>query len=102
MRLVLGSAMLASIGLAVWALLRRDYASHGAWMMRGYAIGLGAGTQVLTFLVWILVGGPDTEFGRVVVMGSGWAINMIVAEWVIRRRSRVRIAPRRLVAEAAD
>ena len=88
MRLVAGSAMVASIGLAVRALLRRDYPSHGAWMIRGYAIGLGAGTQVLAFLVWSLIGGPDTEFGRLVVMGSGWGINVIVAEWVIRRTPR--------------
>ncbi len=60
-------------------------AAHGAWMIRGYAIGLGAGTQVLTFLIWFLIGGPDNELGRSVVMGSGCAINIVVAEWAIRR-----------------
>jgi hypothetical protein len=99
-RLVVGSAMVASIGLAVLALLRRDYPSHGAWMIRGYAIGLGAGTQVLTFLVWSLIGGPNTEFGRVVVMGSGWVLNMIVAEWVIRRNPRAHGARGRASAGA--
>ncbi len=88
MRLVVGTAMVASIGLAIGAILRRDFTSHGAWMIRGYAIGLGAGTQVLTFLTWFFIGGPDTELGRALVMGSGWAINIIVAEWVIRRMSR--------------
>lgn len=88
MRLVVGSAMVMSIGLAISALLRRDFTNHGAWMMRGYAIGLGAGTQVLTSLVWLTIGGPDTELGRVAVMGSGWAINVAVAEWVIGRRSQ--------------
>lgn len=87
MRLAFGAAMVISIGLAVRALLRRDFARHGAWMMRGYAIGLGAGTQVLTFLLWSAIGGPATELGRLAVMGSGWVINVAIAEWVIARRS---------------
>ena len=52
-RLIVGSFMLASIVLAVLAIRRRDFRSHGAWMTRGYAIALGAGTQVLTILPWV-------------------------------------------------
>jgi len=55
---------------------------------------------VLTFLVWFLIGGPDTEFGRAVVMGSGWVLNMIVAEWVIRRNPRAHGARGRASARA--
>ena len=49
-RLVFGSAMLASIVLALRAIRRRDFVTHGAWMTRAYAIGMGAATQVLTHL----------------------------------------------------
>jgi uncharacterized membrane protein YozB (DUF420 family) len=49
-RLIVGSAMVGSIVLALDAIRRRDFASHGAWMMRAYALALGAGTQVLTHL----------------------------------------------------
>jgi hypothetical protein len=56
-RLVFGSAMIASILLALDAVRRRDFVTHGAWMMRGYAIGLGAGTQVLTHLPWFVIVG---------------------------------------------
>ena len=45
-RLVFGSAMAVSIVLAIRAIRRRDFVSHGAWMRRGYAIGLGAGTAL--------------------------------------------------------
>ncbi len=84
MRLLFGSAMVASILAAVDAIRRRDFAAHGEWMIRGYAIGMGAGTQVLTHLPWfILVGTPD-ELPRAVMMGAGWVINVIVAELVIR------------------
>jgi hypothetical protein len=41
-RLIVGSLMLASIVLAVIAIRRRDFTSHGAGMTRGYAIALGA------------------------------------------------------------
>ena len=42
-RLLFGSAMLASIVLGVIALRRRDFVRHGAWMTRGYAIGVARG-----------------------------------------------------------
>jgi uncharacterized membrane protein len=86
-RLVFGSAMVASVVLALNAIRRRDFKSHGEWMIRAYAIGLGAGTQVLTHLPWfILVEGKPGEGARAVMMGAGWAINVVVAEWIIRRR----------------
>ena len=54
-RLVFGSAMLASLVLGIDAIRRRDFALHGQWMTRAYAIGLGAGTQVLTHFPWFLL-----------------------------------------------
>jgi uncharacterized membrane protein len=86
-RLIFGSAMVVSIAIAIDAIRRRDFASHGAWMTRGYAIGLGAGTQVLTHLPWFILFGKPGETSRAVMMGAGWVINVVVAEWVIRRRS---------------
>lgn len=85
-RLVFGVAMVASIVLALAAIRRRDFAAHGEWMIRAYAIGLGAGTQVFTHLPWfILADGRPGELARGVMMGAGWAINVVVAEWIIRR-----------------
>ena len=57
-------------------------------MTRAYAIGLGAGTQVLTFLPWTLAFGAPDPVMYSVLMGAGWAINLAVAEVVIRRRAR--------------
>ena len=86
-RLVFGSAMLLSIALSVFAITRRDFVSHGEWMLRAYAIGLGAGTQALTHLPWfLLVGGMPGESPRAVLMGAGWVINVVVAEWIIRNQ----------------
>ena len=85
-RIFFGTLMFLSILLALAAVRRRDFASHGAWMMRGYAIGLGAGTQVLTHLPWTLAIGEPGVLSRAFLMGAGWGINLAVAEWVIRRR----------------
>lgn len=74
LRLVFGSAMVVSIVLGVAAIRRGDVSGHGAWMVRGYAIGLGAGTQVLTLLVGEVILGPPTEISRALLMGAGWVI----------------------------
>ena len=87
-RLVFGSAMVLAIALSVLAIRRREFVSHGEWMLRAYAIGLGAGTQVLTHLPWfLLVGAKPGERPRAVMMGAGWVINVVVAEWIIRNRT---------------
>jgi uncharacterized membrane protein len=99
-RLLVGSAMFVSIVLALAAVRRRDFAAHGAWMTRGYAIGLGAGTQVLTHLPWFLLAeGRPGELPRAVMMGAAWVLNVVVAEWAIRRGAR-RPAPQAAVAFA--
>lgn len=96
-RLVFGTAMLLSLILAVHAIRSRDFAAHGRWMIRAYAIGLGAGTQVFTHLPWFLLEHDAPGEGpRALMMGAGWAINVVVAEWAIRRighRSRAHRLP---------
>jgi uncharacterized membrane protein len=85
-RLVFGSGMLLSLVLGVRALVRRRYAEHGDWMIRAYAIGMGAGTHVITHLPWFLL--VDTHPGetpRTIMMGLGWVINLLVAELIIRK-----------------
>ena len=88
-RLIFGSAMLIAIVLGAFAARRKDYAHHGDWMMRGYAIGLGAGTQVFTHLPWLLFFGVPDELTRALLMAAGWVINIAIVEWIIlKRRNR--------------
>jgi uncharacterized membrane protein len=85
LRLVFGAAMAMAICLAIVAIRRRDFAAHGAWMIRSYAIAMGAGTQVLTHIPYfVLVGKPD-ELSRAILMGVGWGINVVFAEWIIHK-----------------
>lgn len=92
LRLGFGSAMVASLVLGLTAIRRRDITAHRAWMIRAYAIGLAAGTQVFT------EGFGGALFGTGGVRGdlakaAGWVVNLAVAEWVVRRSARRR--PRR-------
>jgi hypothetical protein len=87
LRLVFGSAMVASLILGFRAVLRRDFTRHGAWMTRAYAIGVGAGTQALILIVPELLSSPPDVTTRAVLMGAAWVINLAVAEYFIRRRS---------------
>jgi uncharacterized membrane protein len=93
-RLVFGTAMVVSIVRGIDAARRHDFQSHGAWMTRAYAIGLGAGTQVLTHLPWFLFVGKPGESARTLLMGAGWVINVVVAELCIRRQRRPAVARR--------
>ena len=86
-RLTFGSGMAISLVLGVRAIQRRDVRTHRAWMIRAYAIGLAAGSQVFT------EGIGGALFGTGVLAadlqkGAGWVVNLAVAEWVIRRRPR--------------
>lgn len=105
-RLVFGGAMVACLVLGVTAIRRRDIAAHRAWMARAYAIGLGAGTQVLTHLPWMLLVGPPSGMPRVVLMLTGWVVNLAVVEWALRRPPRAvparALVVRRPAQAAAD
>ncbi|MEV4072652.1 DUF2306 domain-containing protein [Nonomuraea fuscirosea] len=92
-RLVFGSAMAAALVLGLRAIRRRDVRRHRAWMARAYAIGLGAGTQALTQGLWLAFAGPSGEVTRALLLGGSWVLNLVVAEWIIRRRTGSRRAP---------
>jgi hypothetical protein len=85
-RLFFGSAMVVSIVLGFLAIRRRDVFTHQAWMRRAYAIGQGAGTQALTQLPLLLIFGKPDHLSLALMMGGAWVINLMVAEWLIRRQ----------------
>ncbi|MEU7781132.1 DUF2306 domain-containing protein [Micromonospora parva] len=94
MRLVFGSVMAGAILLGLAAVLRQDIDRHRRWMVRGYAIGLGAGTQAFTHAPYLIAVGeqPDGNL-RAGLVVAGWLINLAVAEWYLRRPARAVTAP---------
>lgn len=92
LRMAFGVAMLVTIVLGFITARRRDLGRHRAWMIRSYAIGIVAGTQVFT----LGVGGAILGTGDVttaLLLAAAWAINLTVAEWAIRKRPRGRAQP---------
>lgn len=90
-RLVFAVAMTLFLVLGVIAITRRDFAAHGAWMTRAYAIAVSGGTQALVFALWTLPFGEVDAFGEAWLVAAGFVINSVVAELLIRRRSGRRI-----------
>ncbi len=84
-RLIFGFGMLFCLAFGLTSIRRRDFDQHRNWMMRGYAIGLGAGTQALTQLPLILIVGMPWELPRALLMGAAWILNLLIAEWIIRK-----------------
>jgi uncharacterized membrane protein SirB2 len=85
-RVLAAAGMALFIVLGFTAIRRRRVPRHRAWMIRAYALGLGAATQLFT------LGFGEALFGRdqvtvALLNGAGWAINLAVAEWAIRRTS---------------
>jgi uncharacterized membrane protein len=98
-RLFAGLGTVLFIILAFTAIRRRDITHHRAWMIRAYAIGLGAGTQVFTLGFGEALFGT-TQLSVALLNGAGWAINLAVAELAIRTQSgrRIRRSTARVLA----
>jgi uncharacterized membrane protein len=90
LRLVFGSLMVGGLVLGVLAVLRRDIRTHQRWMARSYAVAQGAGTQALILGPMVLLstgqgGGQPGGALKATCMGAAWIINLVVAEWLVRR-----------------
>lgn len=94
-RIAVGVAMFGFIVRAVIAIRARDTAVHRAAMLRAYAIGQGASTQTLVFLTALAVFGTELlGLQRDIAMTLAWAINLIVAELLVRRIPAPRTVPK--------
>lgn len=98
-RLVFGLAMVACLLLGLYDARGRRFQRHSAWMVRAYAIGMGAGTQVVLFIPWVMVVAPPDATARAWLLGAGWALNLTLVEaWIARgkhRRAHPAAAPMR-------
>ena len=84
-----GSFFLFALGKALWHAMHREFATHGEWMIRGYAIGLAVATIrpiMGIFFATALMRGhtpqPHEFFGT--AFWIGFTLQAIVAELWIR------------------
>ena len=86
--LLFGTFFLIALAKALWHALRREFAQHREWMIRGYAIGLAVATIrpiMATFFAAALLQGhtpePKQFFGT--AFWVGFTLQMIAAEiWI--------------------
>jgi len=85
-RIVLGTAMIVYISIGLTTVRNKRLVLHYSSMIRAYAIGQGASTQSLLGLAWIvLLRQEPIGLTRDLMMTAAWIINIIIAEWVIRK-----------------
>lgn len=91
-RFLFGIAMTLCLFMGVLFARKRNFPMHQAWMVRGYAIGMGAGTQVVLFIPWVVLVAPPDAYARAMILGAGWILNLLLVEWWVfssrRRRSQ--------------
>src|SRR5713101_43710 len=86
--ILFGSFFLIALAKGLWHALRREFAEHREWMIRGYAIGLAVATVrpiMGTFFAAAMIGGhrpdPHEFFGT--AFWIGFTLQMIAAEiWI--------------------
>lgn len=98
-RVFVSAGMVTALVLGLRSIRRRDVPAHRAWMIRAYALGMGAGTQAATNIAYLLATGEQPGTGwRTFLMVLAWGINVVIAEYVIRRNRprsrRHRLPPR--------
>lgn len=85
-RAIAGLGLVFTLTLALLAIINRDFSQHRNWMIRAYAIGMGAAAIAFIQLPIFLMRGKalDGYFADSLFVLS-WIINLTIAELVIRR-----------------
>jgi len=100
-RMILGLYMIGLIAWAVISIRNRNLFQHSASMLLAYAIGLGASTQTFVGIGWVIATGNESVgLVRDGLMVLSWAINLLVAEWLIQKYLRKHLPPNRQVRKA--
>ena len=101
-RLAAGAGLATALITALVAIRQHDVTRHRAWMIRGYAIGMGAATISFIMLPIFLITGKVVEgYLADLLFVLSWVINLTIAEWVIRRIGRGAATPADVITGVA-
>lgn len=85
-RLLFGIALGVALVLAVRAIRRRDVRRHRDWMIRAYAIGVGAtAVSMVFFPIYVVTGQAPTGLAADAAFLGAWVACIALAEVVVRR-----------------
>jgi uncharacterized membrane protein len=75
-----------------WIEIRKgNYIDHGNFMLRSYALTLSALTLRAWKYIIVLIFHPHPMDGYMIVAWLGWIPNLLVAEWLITRKTAAKI-----------
>jgi uncharacterized membrane protein len=85
-RLLFGIGLGVALAIAMQAVYKRDFTRHRNWMIRAYAIGIGA-TAVTTvfFPIYLITGEPPKGLAADIAFLGAWTACVIFAEGLVRR-----------------
>jgi uncharacterized membrane protein len=94
-RLVFGIALGVTLTLSMLRVRARNIPRHRDWMIRAYAIGMGATIVSIVFIpIFVITGEPPTGITADIAFIGAWAACVVFAEAVIYRIN----APQRNIA----
>jgi uncharacterized membrane protein len=86
-RLAAGLALVLAIVLSILAIRKGSVQLHRAWMIRAYAIGMGpASISFIQLPIFLITGEAVQGYAADFLFVISWVINILIAEWVIRRK----------------
>lgn len=85
-RLLFGIALGVALALAILAIRKRDVSRHRNWMIRAYAIGMGATAVTMVFFpIYVFTGAPPMGLAADIAFLGSWTACIVFAECLVRR-----------------
>lgn len=85
-RLLFGIALGVALAIAMQAVQKRDFTRHRNWMIRAYAIGMGATAVTMVFFpIYVITGEPPAGLASDIAFLGAWTACVVFAEGLVRR-----------------
>jgi uncharacterized membrane protein len=85
-RLLFGIALGTALVIAMYAIWKRDFTRHRNWMIRAYAIGIGAtAVSMVFFPIYVITGEPPLGIVADIAFLGSWTACIVFAEALVRR-----------------
>ena len=85
-RLVFGIGLGIALFMAMHAISTRDLVRHRNWMIRAYAIGIGATAVTMVFFpIYLITGEPPKGLASDIAFLGAWTACVVFAEGLVRR-----------------
>lgn len=84
-RLLFGPLWALFLVLGLLAIPRREFRSHGEWMVRAFAVAMPAGTLIFIAAPFVLILGELPKILDESIQSGAWVVHLGIAELLIRR-----------------